>query len=151
MRFYKLLLGSENTTCSVTRNNDGLSEVDKKRSLDSAEADSACFLRMRSLRTFFVGGAEEETFFSSNMPICYYRIRKFAESRRSRSWILLWFTEERTRSKTFRSRNGRGVKKMRLCPSLLPVEEKFTLVLRLVWNWITMETLKFNVFSFVNQ
>jgi len=33
-----------------------------KRSLDSAEADSACFLRMGSLRTFFVGGAEEETF-----------------------------------------------------------------------------------------
>jgi len=25
MRFYKLLLGSKNTTCSVTRNNGGLS------------------------------------------------------------------------------------------------------------------------------
>jgi len=47
-----------------------VTEVDKKRSLDSAEAYSACFLRMWSLRIFFVGGTEEETFFSSNMPIC---------------------------------------------------------------------------------
>jgi len=75
---------------------------------------------MRSLRTFFVGGAEEETFFSSIMPICYYRFRNFAESRRSRSWIFLWFTEEkRTRSKTLRSRSGHGVTKMRLRPSLV--------------------------------
>jgi len=40
--------------------------VAKKRSLDSAKADSACFLRMRSLRNFFVGGAEEENFFKQH-------------------------------------------------------------------------------------
>ena len=36
--------------------------MDKKRSLNSAEADSACFLRMRSPKSLFVGGggAEEE-------------------------------------------------------------------------------------------
>jgi len=34
--------------------------VDKKQSLDSAEADSACFLRRRSLRTLFAGRGEAE-------------------------------------------------------------------------------------------
>jgi len=38
---------------------------DKKRSLDSAEADSACFLRMQSPKSFFIGEgrAVEEFFF----------------------------------------------------------------------------------------
>jgi len=37
--------------------------VDKKWSLDSAGADSACFLQMRSPKSFFVGGVEEEFVF----------------------------------------------------------------------------------------
>ena len=85
-------------------------------------------LRGGGLRMFFADG-ESKNFlcrrsgggdiFASNMPMCYYRIRNFAKSRRSRSWIVLWFAEEeRTRSKIFRSRSGGGVKKMRLRPSL---------------------------------
>jgi len=38
------------------RFSDKVVEVDKKRSLDSAEADSACFLRMRNPKSFFIGG-----------------------------------------------------------------------------------------------
>ena len=41
-------------------------EVDKKRSLESAEVDSANFLRMRSLRIVFVGGGGGENRFYSS-------------------------------------------------------------------------------------
>ena len=41
-------------------------EVDNKRSLDSVEADSACFLRMLSPKSFFIGGVEEEVVFFLN-------------------------------------------------------------------------------------
>jgi len=66
-----------------------------------------------------------------------------AESRRSRSWIFLWFSaEERMRSKTFRSRNGRGVKKTRFHSSLLSSRDERTgkffspSPVLLQWNWI---------------
>jgi len=42
-------------------------EVDKKWGLDSAEADSACFLPMQSLRTFFVGGSGGDIFFKQHV------------------------------------------------------------------------------------
>ena len=54
------------------------------------------------------------------MPKCYCSIFNFAESRRMPTWIFPWFAqEERMRSKTFRRRRKRGVKKMRLRPPLL--------------------------------
>jgi len=52
------------------------------------------------------------------MPICYCRICYFAESRKSWSWIFLWFAKQ-MRSKTFRSWSGHGVKKMRPRPPLV--------------------------------
>jgi len=60
----------------------------------------------------------------SNMPMCYRRICNFAESRQSRSWIFLWFAEEELmRSKTFWSRSGCGVKKIRIHPSLISTKK----------------------------
>ena len=37
------------------------------------------------------------------------------------------------------------------CKQRWPTKEKFTLVLRLVWDEIPMETLKLNVFNFLNK
>jgi len=51
------------------------------------------------------------------MSKCYCSICNFTESRQRRTWIFPWFAkEERMRRKTFRSRSGRGVKKIRVRP-----------------------------------